>query len=57
MLPGLSRLGRLVKRARGDVVLFIKDNTPANHTDLELFFEDPETHGCTWQSLAWILAF
>jgi hypothetical protein len=30
--------GRLVKRAGGDVVLFIKDNTPATRADLELFF-------------------
>jgi hypothetical protein len=33
--------GRLVKRAGGDVVLFIKDNTPATRADLELFFARP----------------
>src|SRR2546426_11083174 len=32
--------GRLVRRAGGDVVLFIKDNTPVTRADLELFFED-----------------
>lgn len=42
--------GRLVQRAGGDVVLFIKDNTPATRADLELFFEDPEADRRTWQS-------
>lgn len=42
--------GRLVKRAGGDVVLVIKDNTPATRTDLELFFEDPQADRRTWQS-------
>jgi predicted transposase YbfD/YdcC len=42
--------GRLVKRAGGDVVLFIKDNTPSTRADLELFFEDPEAERGTWQS-------
>src|SRR5438132_13481501 len=42
--------GRLVHRAGGDVVLFIKDNTPATRADLELFFEDPEADRRTWQS-------
>ena len=42
--------GRLVQRAGGDVVLFIKDNTPATRADLELFFEDPEADRGTWQS-------
>jgi hypothetical protein len=44
--------GRLVKRAGGDVVLFIKDNTPATRADLELFFEDPQADQHTWQSFA-----
>jgi hypothetical protein len=44
--------GRLVKRAGGDVVLFIKDNTPLTRADLELFFEDPEADRRTWQSFA-----
>jgi hypothetical protein len=30
--------GRLVRRAGGDVVLVIKDNTPVTRADLELFF-------------------
>jgi predicted transposase YbfD/YdcC len=42
--------GRLVHRAGGDVVLFIKDNTRATRADLELFFEDPEADRGTWQS-------
>lgn len=42
--------GRLVKRAGGDVVLFIKDNTPATRADLELLFEDPQADRHTWQS-------
>jgi hypothetical protein len=33
--------GRQVKRAGGDVVLFIKDNTPVTRADLELFFARP----------------
>jgi predicted transposase YbfD/YdcC len=43
---------RLVKRAGGDVVLFIKDNTPATRADLELFFEDAQADRRTWQSFA-----
>jgi predicted transposase YbfD/YdcC len=46
--------GRLVKRAGGDVVLFIKDNTPAARADLELFFEDKQADRGTWQSYAQI---
>src|SRR2546421_7644245 len=42
--------GRLVKRAGGDVVLFIKDNTPATRADLELFFEDKQADRRTWLS-------
>src|SRR5260221_10193574 len=42
--------GRLVKRSGGDVVVFIKDNTPATRADLKLFFEDPEADRRTWQS-------
>jgi predicted transposase YbfD/YdcC len=42
--------GRLVQRAGGDVVVFIKGNTPATQADLELFFEDPEADRRTWQS-------
>jgi hypothetical protein len=45
-------MARLVKRAGGDVVLFIKDNTPATRADLELFFEDPQADQRTWQSFA-----
>src|SRR2546421_4981816 len=41
--------GRLVKRAGGEVIIFIKDNTPATRADLELFFEDPEADRRTWQ--------
>src|SRR6266567_4497027 len=41
--------GSLVKRAGGEAILFIKDNTPAARTDLELFFEDPEADRRTWQ--------
>jgi hypothetical protein len=42
--------GRLVHQAGGDVVLFIKDNTPATRADLELFFEDKQADRRTWQS-------
>ena len=42
--------GRLVKRSGGDVVLFVKNNTPATRADLELFFEDSEADRGTWQS-------
>jgi len=42
--------GRLVKRAGGDVILLIKDNTPQTRSDLELFFEDPQAARRTWQS-------
>ena len=42
--------GRLVKRAGGDVVLFIKDNTPTTRADLELFFEDKQADRRTWLS-------
>jgi predicted transposase YbfD/YdcC len=42
--------GRLVQRAGGDVVLFIKDNTPVTRADLELFFEDEQADRRTWQS-------
>ena len=41
--------GRLVKRAQGEAIIFIKDNTPVARADLELFFEDPEADRCTWQ--------
>src|SRR2546427_4153392 len=41
--------GRLVKRAGGDVVLFIKDNTRATRADLELFFEEKQADRRTWQ--------
>lgn len=42
--------GRLVKRAGGDVVLFVKNTTPATRADLELFFEDEQADRRTWQS-------
>ncbi len=42
--------GRLVKRAGGDVIIFVKGNTPATRADLELFFEDPQADRSTWQS-------
>lgn len=42
--------GRLVKRAGGDVILIIKDNTPVTRADLELFFEDPQADRSTWRS-------
>ncbi len=42
--------GRFVKRAGGEVIVFVKDNTPATREDLELFFEDPEADRSTWQS-------
>jgi len=42
--------GRLVQRAGGDVVLFIKDNTPVTRADLELFFEDAQADRRTWHS-------
>lgn len=46
------RMARLVQRAGGDVVLFIKDNTPLTRADLALFFEDPEADRRTWQTFA-----
>src|SRR5258707_15175173 len=51
-MPGsrYHEFGRLVKRAGGDVVVFVKDNTPSTRADLERFFEDPEADRCTWQS-------
>lgn len=42
--------GRMVKRAGGDVILIIKDNTPVTREDLELFFEDPHADRSTWHS-------
>ncbi len=42
--------GRFVKRAGGDVIVFIKDNTPATRADWELFFEDTGADQSTWQS-------
>src|SRR5258708_6467363 len=42
--------GRLVKRAGGEVIVFVKDNAPATRADLELFFEDPDADRRTWQS-------
>lgn len=41
---------RQVKRAGGEVILIIKDNTPVARADLELFFEDPQADRSTWQS-------
>lgn len=41
---------RLVKRAGGEVILIIKDNTPVARADLELFFEDPQADQHTWHS-------
>jgi len=43
-------MARLVQRSGGDLVLFIKDNTPATRADLELFFEDSQANRRTWQS-------
>lgn len=40
---------RLVKRAGGEVMLTIKDNTPVALADLILFFEDPQADRSTWQ--------
>jgi len=42
--------GRLIQRAGGDVVVFIKDNTSVTRTDLELFFEDEQADRRTWQT-------
>jgi len=42
--------GRLVKRAGGEVVVFVKDNPPVTRADLELFFEDKQADRGTWQS-------
>jgi hypothetical protein len=42
--------GRLVKRAGGEVILIIKENTPATRADLELFFEDPQADRSTWET-------
>jgi DDE_Tnp_1-associated/Transposase DDE domain len=43
---------RLIKRAGGEVILLIKDNTPNALADLELFFEDPYADRRTWQSFS-----
>jgi predicted transposase YbfD/YdcC len=42
--------GRLVKRAGGEVIVIVKNNTPATRADLELFFEDQQADRSTWQS-------
>ncbi len=42
--------GRLVQWAGGDVIVFVKGNTPATQADLELFFEDDQADRHTWQS-------
>lgn len=42
--------GRLVKRAGGEVIVFVKDNTPTTRADLELFFEDPQADRSTWET-------
>ncbi|HET8845783.1 MAG TPA: ISAs1 family transposase [Ktedonobacteraceae bacterium] len=41
---------RLAKRAGGDVILIIKNNTPLTRADLELFFEDEQADRSSWQS-------
>jgi hypothetical protein len=41
---------RQVKRAGGDVILILKDNTPITRADLELFFEDQEADRSTWHT-------
>lgn len=40
---------RLVRRAGGDVILMVKNNTSVTRADLELFFEDPQADRSTWQ--------
>lgn len=40
---------RLVRRAGGDVILIVKNNTSVTRADLELFFEDPQADRSTWQ--------
>lgn len=44
-----QEFGRLVQRAGGEVILIVKDNTPATRADLELFFEDPQADRGNWQ--------
>jgi hypothetical protein len=44
--------GRLLQRAGGEVVVFMKDNTPLTRADLDLFFEDPEADRRTWRTFA-----
>jgi predicted transposase YbfD/YdcC len=44
------KFGRRVQRLGGDVIVFIKDNTPATRADLELFFEDSQADRRTWLS-------
>jgi hypothetical protein len=46
----ITSLGVWESRAGGDVVLFIKNNTPVTRADLELFFEDGEADRRTWQT-------
>jgi predicted transposase YbfD/YdcC len=45
---------RLIKRAGGEAILILKDNTPNALADLELFFEDPQADRRTWQSFTHI---
>jgi len=42
--------GRLVKRAGGEMIMVVKENTPLIRADLELFFEDPEADRSTWKT-------
>src|SRR5712664_2357323 len=41
---------RLVKRAGGDTILIVKNNTPVTRADLVLFFEDKDAEKDTWQA-------
>lgn len=45
-----QEFGRLVQRAGGEVILIVKDHSPATRADLALFFEDPEADRRTWRS-------
>ena len=45
-----QEFGHLVKRAGGEVIVIVKDNTPVTRADLELFFEDLHADRGTWHS-------
>lgn len=49
-MPCANTYWRSVKRAGGEAIVLVKDNTPATRADLALFFEDEHTDRSTWGS-------